>query len=611
MRGPASTGFLLPRFLLAAVLGILLSSCGGGGGSSTADPPAPAPTATLSGTAAAGAPLVGTVTVKDSSPAQRTRTVPIAADGGYTVDVSDLTPPFLLRAEGSVGGRTYSLHSAAVAADINGRINITPLTDLIVANVAGQVAASVYDSGNFAGMTAAELDAAQATLRQRLQPILAALGLGASIDLLRASFAADHTGLDAALDALRVEVDPVTAQATITNLVDNQRIIDDLASRTDASVLPAGNVAGALPELLQIVAALDAFSAQFATSMPASNNAVLNALLTDDFLWDGQNRAAFLSEITSENLVGLQFTVLALEPGSLLPAGAPVSALVHTLISPPGEPAFKVSFEMRKVAGSWRNAGNRRIAAFEAFTFARLQDVFVGQQFQPNHIDSGIAFEIRDEGGVGISYAVVRGKGLPAAGLLYVNYTRNNSFGLATMPYAGEATPRMLPNGHNQYPMADAAIATLADDEAYTVELWRDNGTLNNAADDVKLATYTSAIGKRPYLVSELAVSSFAAVTAPTQAQLRSFAQNGGTVGATWTLPAGKRAVDLHFFRSGSLGGFDSLDVELAATATSASLTIGAPAATGFGTLQGAGFNLWVMDAFGRELTTIYNVSAP
>jgi hypothetical protein len=606
MRDPASTGLRVPRFLLAAVLGLLVSACGGGGGGD----PLVAPTAqTLSGTAAAGAPIIGTVTVKDSSPSQRTRTVTIEADGDYTVDVSDLTPPLMLRAEGKANGRQYSLHSAAAAADVNGRINITPLTDLIVANIAGDIAATFFDGDDYSRLTTAELNAAEATLRQRLQPILAAAGVGGAIDLLRASFATDRTGLDAALEALRVEVDPATATATIISLIDGQRIVDDLASRTDTSVLPAPpDGAAALSDLLQIVAAYDGFNALFATSMPAHDNAALNALLTDDFLFDGQDRAMFLSEITSQNLVGLQLTVLALEPGSLLPAGAPTAALVHTLISPPGEPGFEVSFEMRKVAGSWRNAGNRRIAAAEVYTFARLQDVFDGMQLQPDQIDSGLTFEIKDEGGIGISYAVVTGKGLPAEGLLYVNYNRNSSFGVAAGPYNGEATPRLLSNGHNQYPLADAVIATLSDTESYSVELWRDNGTVADTGDDVKLATYTTAITKRPYLVSELTTASFAVVTAPTQAQLRSFAENGGTISPTWTLPAGTRAVELHFFRSGSMGGFDTVDVNLAAAATSASLTIGAPAGD-FGTVQGAGFNLFVMDAFGRELVTIYNAN--
>lgn len=229
-----------------------------------------------------------------------------------------------------------------------------PTLALCGADVAGQIAANVYASGNFAALTTDELNAAEAVLRQRLRPILSAAGVGGSIDLLRASFAANQTGLDAALDALRVEVDPATARATITNLIDNQRIVDDLASRTDATVLPATSVATALTDFQQIVAALDAFNQQFATAMPAADNAALNALLVDDFLLDGLNRAAFLSEITSQNLIGLRLDVLGLEPGSLQPSSAPTVAVVQVEITAPNQVAERFSLHMRKVGGGWR-----------------------------------------------------------------------------------------------------------------------------------------------------------------------------------------------------------------------------------------------------------------
>ncbi|RYZ35486.1 MAG: cytochrome c, partial [Sphingobacteriales bacterium] len=48
-----------------------------------------------------------------------------------------LTAPFVFRAEGRAGGSIYVLHSAATSADVGGTINITPLTDLVLANVAG------------------------------------------------------------------------------------------------------------------------------------------------------------------------------------------------------------------------------------------------------------------------------------------------------------------------------------------------------------------------------------------------------------------------------------------------------------------------------------------
>ena len=110
--------------ITAVVLGI--SACG-----SSSNAPA---AKTLSGTAAAGAAIIGTVTVKGSL--GNTKSELIEADGTYNVDVTGLTAPYRLRAQGTVGGRTYKLHSYAQEADIGGNVNITPFTDLIIANAA-------------------------------------------------------------------------------------------------------------------------------------------------------------------------------------------------------------------------------------------------------------------------------------------------------------------------------------------------------------------------------------------------------------------------------------------------------------------------------------------
>jgi len=133
---------------------ILLAACGGGGGGGTTPT---ASSTTLSGTAAAGAAIIGTVTVKGSL--GNTKSELIEADGTYNVDVTGLTPPYRLRAQGTVGGRTYKLHSYAEAADVGGNVNITPFTDLIVANAAGQIAAAYFDSGTPADLDPAEVDA--------------------------------------------------------------------------------------------------------------------------------------------------------------------------------------------------------------------------------------------------------------------------------------------------------------------------------------------------------------------------------------------------------------------------------------------------------------------
>ena len=169
---------------IAVSSALLLSACGGGGGGGTTA----APSSVITGTAAAGAPIIGKVTVKDSLGAQKT--VDIEADGTYRVDVADMTGPFLFRAAGTVGGRDVVYVSAATSADVGNTINITPFTDLIVANIAGMAAEQYFTNNNPSAttLTASELSTATTTLTTRLKPVLEAMGVAASIDLLRTTF---------------------------------------------------------------------------------------------------------------------------------------------------------------------------------------------------------------------------------------------------------------------------------------------------------------------------------------------------------------------------------------------------------------------------------------
>lgn len=106
---------LVSIILLTVV--IALAGCGAGGSSSTngttspvTENPSPTPeppvvTKKVSGVAAAGAPMIGRAYLKDSSnPAIILGPTEIAADGSFSFDVTNLTAPFYLQAEGTVGG---------------------------------------------------------------------------------------------------------------------------------------------------------------------------------------------------------------------------------------------------------------------------------------------------------------------------------------------------------------------------------------------------------------------------------------------------------------------------------------------------------------------------
>jgi hypothetical protein len=126
MKKKTSTGLAL---LCAVSIGLTIAGCSGGGGSSfTAAQPGvntPALVTTVSGVAAAGAPIVGNAFLKDSSTPAVVKVIAIQSDGTFAFDVKALKAPFLLRAEGVSAGAPQILHSFAAGA---GTANINPLS---------------------------------------------------------------------------------------------------------------------------------------------------------------------------------------------------------------------------------------------------------------------------------------------------------------------------------------------------------------------------------------------------------------------------------------------------------------------------------------------------
>lgn len=289
----------MKKLTLAVLCGTImgLTACGSDDDSNSNNtPPVTQPNEKqlISGTAAAGAPIVGQVTVKDAKGQQKT--VDIETDGKYTVDVTGMTAPYLFHAHGKVGGRDVNLVSAATSDDINKTINITPFTDLIVANIAGQAAVKYFDNPQFEKLTTEELNLAKTALTQRLLPILKDLNIADGFDLLRSAFKADHTGFDAVMDAVHVSVDENTNKALIKDVINQTQIEDDLASKTDNTILPDPVVplAGATSDLQAIAVQLNAFSALFAQGIPSA--ASLKPLFVSDgsFLHEGQDLETFL-----------------------------------------------------------------------------------------------------------------------------------------------------------------------------------------------------------------------------------------------------------------------------------------------------------------------------
>jgi hypothetical protein len=554
---------------------LALAACGGGGGDAT-----PQVSTLLSGTAAAGAPIIGTVTIKDSAtPTAQTKTVTIAADGKYTVDVSDLTAPYMVRADGFVGGNEYHLYSAGTAADVGGTINITPLTDLIVANIAGSVAQSYFDNGDFSGLTAAELTAQADALKSKLLPVLQALGVSDSIDLLRASFSTDHTGLDAALDILQVSTDPTTQIATITNIITQQQMTSNIATGAYAGAMTeTTGVATGVTDIQALSALFNTFSGLFATGVPSETNPTLLSLFDSaTFLQGGQNLNSFLSEITSDpTIVGLTFANIAIQSIDVASGTAVVDfdVLFNGQVDNHGPEAFHAI----KIGGQWYLQGDQFIAEIDIDTSAEYHPTDSFNQFS-----SGLNLYISDRGGLGLTDAVVTGPGLPAEGVALVSNIASEHFDLVGQ------------NSGNFYSLSDAAIAAIAETgESYTVTLFIGSEVA---------ATYNMTIGKRPYLVSSLTAANFPAIIAPTAAGLQAY--NGGNLTVTWTLPAGLTNDWLNLFINDDVGNSAQAEFALTAAERSKTFTLNPVTSTGQSfTVSGRSIWLAANDSFGRRVAT-------
>lgn len=384
-RNVGHLGILGSVFMYAVILAACSDSSTPSGISGTSSPPGTAST-TISGTAAAGAPLVGTITVKDSKGAERSKTIDLAAAGAYSIDVTGLTAPFLLRASGTVGNTslTYFSGTASVNPNGNGNVNITPLTDLIIGNIAGQIAKNFYDNPNFSALTTDTLNAERDRLRDRLKNILQERGVDDSFDLLRSSFKADHSGLDLVLDTIRVTPPDQGTVAKIKDLISQQEIEDDLA-KTDTTVLPpTGNTPTTASNFQQIADGLKTLENLFATSVPAADNAQLLALFdTQTFKHDGVTFAEFTTELlTAENLgVKFPFTLK-----SLTPSDAPTNAKIMLTVSQKNRIPETFEWQLNKVTvnnvSTWRAIGNQWVAGADVQAYAT--------NFQG--IDSGLWF---------------------------------------------------------------------------------------------------------------------------------------------------------------------------------------------------------------------------
>lgn len=216
-----------PRLAWAAPLVLALAAgltaCGGGsdggttagtatGGTSgsTTGGTAAAAKVQLTGVAATGAAIAGsTVTATNAKGVQGTGIT--AADGSFTVSIEDAAPYVLSIADAS--GKVWYSYAAQA-----GRANITPLTTLALLEAnASKPLADLAKAWGSATLTDSQVLAAAAKVNANLKPLMTAQGLDPNTtNVFTSAFSANHTGLDAVLDAMRLNLSCSASACTQT-----------------------------------------------------------------------------------------------------------------------------------------------------------------------------------------------------------------------------------------------------------------------------------------------------------------------------------------------------------------------------------------------------------
>jgi hypothetical protein len=550
--------------------------------------------------------VVGFVEVRDSSAnLQPVRTnIPIEANGHYSVDVTGLTGPFAFLARGTVGGKTVSLYSAATQADVGGTINITPFTDLIIRNIAAGAVDAYINNGTFTGLTAAQLDAQRVILTTQLTPALTAMGLSGSIDLLRATFNADHTGLDRFMDVVRVSTTPTTA--TITNILDaaNQLIIDTTTG-VSSGALPLTGLAPAGTPIDQIAQTFQQFAAFFATGLPDPANPALVVLFSSTFREDGENSSAFLTDITTDPfLIGLNISNLVVDSVNttagtaqvhFTPQDAAGQCLAHDVVG------CSLSWQMlRNVGGVWQIAGNQRIASVSVRTHAVQNICASNTNCQPAGITTyatGLSLNINNHGLQPIGSAVVTGPGLPNGGVTLTAQPNFTSFTIANPSQCQGCTTDF-------FGMTDPQIVLLGPNSTYAVQLFDLIGT------PISGATYTEVVPVPPILNVALPTLAYPSITSGTQ-NLAGIADI--TLTPSWNIPSGLFGdqISVFVFQT-DLGGQNlqnlsvRADVRTNGAATSGTSTLAIPAPTTGGSWTNGGYIIHAWDQYTGVVSTHY-----
>lgn len=453
----------------------------------------------VTGTAAFGAPLEGAqVSVMDANGITRRATA--NANGSYSISVAGLALPLLMTANGRSGDAALTYHAlVATAPQAGGVVNITPLTDAIVALVSsdGSSPAEFADAARLRALDGNKLQQAAQAVKAALRNVAAAVG-DANFDPLTSAFVADRSSAgDKLLDAVKVTLHEggVTLRNALVPLAANDA--GAAATSTTLTAASTATTAGAAalpaPVLADKLSMFDAFitDANDCLALPAAQRVAVDGVGTPtgflgacavvdgfsaSYKRNGQNLLAYwghqLRNVLPDGARLGTPEVLGLVKNA---NGEDLATVRLPFTSPQGAGSY-VESARRLASGEWAIEGNQRnFDAGVSVRVLRASDASSSGHVPTSGPDKGrnvgrlsaystrlyLHFNPAGPNGKGVYAVRVKGPGLPAAGVV-----------LARSSSCGTGDYLAFYSNNGSLPATPAVGATLPMPTASTANSW-------------------------------------------------------------------------------------------------------------------------------------------
>jgi hypothetical protein len=445
----------------------------------------------MTGVAASGLPIDGSVTVKDYD--GQTRSTPIGSNGRYIADVTGLTAPFILHASGTVAGKSVSIYSAAQ--NTSDTTNINPYTNLALAiAVNGIDLDTVFTNPiTYHPNITSNIDTAVGTVKTVFQNFLSEFDIqDADFDPLNGDYAADGSDMDGLLDNLSINVSG-----------NDLKIIDN---NTNTSLTPDGKITTASQNVLS-----QELATQVATfiSSESTVKSDISSFLSDYYISDLQSRGVNGDYYLTSNFDWHEGVSSATISAGALPSGVTEVkdvALISRTITGSEVTSVTVFYslvysntlvegrveKLEKSGSQWYFTGNNKEFKTKVSNFYKFATGV------PDVVTTGIKFEFEDSASFGIQGFKVTGSGLPAEGIKYKlfggNFVLNDD--TTTNVYTQSdleieaAQAEFDANGHIEY------TVTAYTDTDYSVVL--PNEVSTNHTEGTPIVVYSKARPQKP-----------------------------------------------------------------------------------------------------------------